>query len=247
MLPRAAALPHVRTRPVPLLALVGALVAALLLAGCGGGGGEKKSEPSPQQVMEKAKKRFDDARSVAIALSTDSTPSGSNGVLAATGTVTRAPAFTGDVKVVLSGITATVPITSVGGKVYAKLPLQTKYTVIDPQEYGAPDPADFADPRVGLSSLLTQLDGLEKGKQTRSGGTVLTSYTGQLPGSAVKKIIPSADAKEKYATVVGVDDEGYARTVRITGPFFSGGDDVTYKASFESYDKSVTVTAPAAG
>ncbi len=35
---------------------------------------------------------------------------------------------------------------------------------------------------------------------------MLTSYTGQLPGSAVKKIIPSADAKEKYATVVGVDD-----------------------------------------
>ena len=52
-------------------------------------------------------------------------------------------------KVVLNGLTATVPITSVDGKVYAKLPLQTKYTVIDPAEYGAPDPSAFADPDTG--------------------------------------------------------------------------------------------------
>ena len=153
--------------------------------------------------MTSAKKKFDDASSVHIALSTKSTPSAGNGVLGATGDVTHDPAFKGDVKVVLGGLTATVPITAIGGKVYAKLPLQTKYAVIKPSEYGAPDPASFADPDKGLSSLLTQIDGLKKGKQTRDGDQILTTYTGTLPGKAVKQIIPSADSGSTYKTRSG--------------------------------------------
>ena len=179
-----------------------------------------------------------------IALSTKSTPSEGNGVLAATGDVTHAPAFEGDVKVVLGGLTATVPITAVDGKVYAKLPLQTKYAVIKPSEYGAPDPANFVDPDKGLSSLLTQIDGLKKGKQTRDGDQILTTYTGTLPGEVVKQIIPSADSSATYKTSVGIDDKGYATKVSITGPFFADGKDVTYDVAFSKYDEGVKISAP---
>jgi lipoprotein LprG len=232
-----------RSRALSPLAF--ALVIPLLLAGCGGEEKKKEAAKTPTQVMASAKKHFDDASSVHIALSTDSTPSSGNGVLGATGDVTHDPAFEGDVKVVLSGLTATVPITSIGGKVYAKLPLQTSYSVIKPSEYGAPDPADFADPEDGLSGLLSKLEGLKKGEQKRSGDTILTSYTGTLPGAAVKKIIPSAVAKETYETSVGVDEKGYATTVKVTGPFFTGSDDVTYDVKFTGYDKGVKITAPA--
>ena len=109
----------------------------------------------------------------------------------------------------LSGLTATVPVTSVGGKVYAKLPLQTKYAVDRSAEYGAPDPADFADPEKGLSGLLTKLEDLEKGRRP-GGDQILTTYTGTLPGAAVKKIIPSADAKGTYETRSGIDEDGFA-------------------------------------
>lgn len=237
-----ALLPRRRRCALSLLAVT--LLAPVLLTGCGGGGSGKADAQSPAQVMEQAKKKYDEASSVRIALSTQSTPTSGNGVLAATGDVTRAPAFKGDVKVVISGLTATVPITSVGGKVYAKLPLQTKFSVIKPSEYGAPDPADFADPATGLSSLLTQLDGLKKKGQTRSAETILTTYTGTLPGSAVKQVIPSAVSQETYATSVGVDEKGFARTVTVTGPFFSGSQDVTYDVLLDSYDKGVTITAP---
>ncbi|MCW2848865.1 MAG: hypothetical protein JWR90_2839 [Marmoricola sp.] len=231
------------TRALSLLAF--ALVTPALVAGCGGAGDAKKpAAKSPTQVMQTAKKHFDDASSVHIALSTDSTPSSGNGVLGATGDVTHDPAFKGDVKVVLSGLTATVPITSTGGKVYAKLPLQTKYSVIKPSEYGAPDPADFVDPDNGLSALLTKLEGLKKEGQTRSGGTILTNYSGTLPGAAVKEIIPSAVAKESYATRVGIDESGNATTVKITGPFFSGSDDVTYDVKFTQYGAGVKITTP---
>jgi lipoprotein LprG len=235
-----------RARALPLLAF--ALVMAMLLAGCGGGSddSEKAAAKTPAQVMETAKKHFDDASSVHISLSTTSTPSAGNGVLGATGDVTHDPAFEGDVKVVISGLTATVPITSVGGKVYAKLPLQTSYSVIKPSEYGAPDPADFVDPDNGLSALLTKLEGLKKGKQTRSAGTILTSYSGTLPGAAVKKIIPSAVASKTYDTTVGIDDKGKATTVEVTGPFFTGNDDVTYDVKFSDYGKGVKISAPSA-
>src|SRR3954469_23731074 len=95
------------------LAVLGVLLGtALLLSGCGGTA--KKDSPkekSPSEVMAQAKKLFDDASSVHIALATDSQPpSGANGVLGANGDITHDPAFKGDVKVVLSGLTATVPV-----------------------------------------------------------------------------------------------------------------------------------------
>ncbi len=235
-----------RGRALALLAVL--LSAALVLAGCGGS--DAKEEPkakSPTEVMEQAKKLFDDASSVHIDLATDSTPpSGSNGVLGASGDLNHDPAFKGEVKVVLIGVTATVPVTSVDGKVYAKVPFQTGYPVINPAEYGAPDPADFADPDNGLSALLTKLEDLKKGEEKRSGDQILTSYSGTLPGAAVKKIIPSASAKETYETEVGVDDKGYARTVKVTGVFFTGNEDVTYDVKFSGYDKGVKITAPSA-
>ena len=234
---------HVATRRLRPLAIA-FLALALLLAGCGTS--SKADEPSPAEVMKTAKKNFDEASSVHIVLSTAATPSSGNGVLGAEGDLTQAPAFQGDVKVVLGGLTATVPITSVDGKVYAKLPLQTKFAVIKPSEYGAPDPADFADPEMGLSALLTQMKGLKKGSEKRSADQILTSYSGTVPGKAVKAVIPSADTASTYKTVVGVDDKGYATTVKVTGKFFAGNDDTTYDVKFDQYDKGVTITAPAA-
>jgi lipoprotein LprG len=232
-----------RSRALSLVAF--ALVTPMLLAGCGGSEPKKAAaEKSPTEVMQSAKKKFDDASSVHIALSTDSMPSAGNGVLGASGDLTHDPAFNGDVKVALSGLTLEVPVTSIGGKVYAKLPPSTNFSQIKPSEYGAPDPADFVDPEDGLSGLLTKLEGLKKGSKKRSGDTILTTYTGTLPGAAVKKIIPSAVAKETYETSVGVDDKGYARTVKVTGPFFSGTDDVTYDVKFSAYDKGVKITVP---
>lgn len=226
----------------PALLVVVALCLGALLSGCGGS--DEKAEKTPEQVLQQAKREFDDAQSVHVVLATKSTPSSGNGVLGATGTVTQAPAYEGDVKVVLSGLTATVPVTSVGGKVYAKLPLQTKYSVIDPAEYGAPDPADFADPETGLSALMTKMTGVEEGDQKRSGEQILTTYTGSVPGDAVKQVIPSADADSTYRTRIGVDEKGYARTVRVTGKFFAGESDTTYDVEFGDYGKNVEITPP---
>jgi len=232
-----------RTRSVAVACVLFAL--ALPLSGCGG------SEPAPakggasaQVALAKAKKSFDDASSVHLTLSTDSKPTSGDAVLGADGTLTHQPAFDGKVKVVLSGFNADVPIIAVDGKVYAKLPLTPTYAEINPSEYSAPDPAEFADTSKGISGLLLKMDNVQKEGTKRDGKQVLTTYSGTLEGSYVAPIIPSADDSGTYKTVVGIDQDGRIVTLTVTGEFFAGGGDETYEMTFDDYDKSVKISAP---
>lgn len=224
-----------------VVALLGAVLALLLVAGCGGG--SKAGHKTPAEVMAAAKATFDKASSVHVDLATDQTPDSGNGILSAAGTLTRQPAFQGKADVLFRGLRATVPVTAIGGKIYVQLPLSSRYTAIDPADFGIPDPAQFIDPDKGISRLLTELSGLKKGKQTRDGNRILTEYTGTLTAARVKAIIPMAVAGD-YATVVGVDDKDVVRNVEVTGPFFGKGTTVTYRISLSDYDKAVTIKKP---
>jgi lipoprotein LprG len=232
------------------LAVAGGHVALTLalvsgLTGCGGD--DKAKAPTggdATKALAAAKKSFDDASSVHLTLATDSKPTSGDAVLGADGTLTHQPAFEGKVKVVLSGFTADVPIVAVGGKVYAKLPLTPKYATIDPSEYGAPDPAEFADTSKGISGLLLKMKDVKGAGQERVGKQVVTKYSGTLSGSYVAPIIPSADDASTYDTVVGLDADNRIVTLEVTGEFFSGGGDETYTIDFDDYDKSVKISAP---
>ena len=98
--------------------------------------------------METAKKHFDDASSVHIALSTTSSPSAGNGVLGATGDLTHDPAFEGDVKVRPQRAHREVPVTAVGGKVYAKLPPRPSSARSTPASTAPPTPPTSPTPRT---------------------------------------------------------------------------------------------------
>jgi len=231
-----------RRRPAAVAGVVMAL--GLSLAGCGGEDKPKDSGAGATAVLAKAKKNFDDAASVHLTLSTDSKPSDGDAVLGADGTLTHQPAFDGQVSVLLSGFSADVPIVAVDGKVWAKLPLTPKYAEIDPSEYSAPNPADFADTDKGISGLLLQMGGVSEDGTERNGKQVLTRYSGTLDGALVAPIIPSADEGSTYKAVVGIDQDNRIVTLTVTGEFFSGGGDETYELTFDDYDKSVKITAP---
>lgn len=215
---------------------------SVLLTGCGEAD-DDTSNASVSEVLAQAKKQFDEAASVRLTLATTSVPSSGDAVLGASGVLTHQPAFEGEVKVLLGGFNADVPIVSVDGVVSAKLPLTTAYAKIDPAEYGAPDPADFADLENGISGMLVQLQDAEEAGQKRDGDQVLTTYTGTVAGSFVKPIIPSADA-ETYDAVVGIDGDGRMVTLSVTGAFFAADGDVTYDLTFEAYGEDVTIKAP---
>ncbi|MFL6060877.1 MAG: LppX_LprAFG lipoprotein [Marmoricola sp.] len=225
------------------LLAAGALLLAVVLIACGGPSGGKSASSDPATALAAAKKNFDAAPSVQFTMSTASKPTKGDAVLGAEGTLTHQPAFKGSVKALLLGITADVPIVAVDGKVYAKLPFSSGYSVINPSEYSAPDPATFADPSAGISGLLTQLQGAKKTGQKRDGKQIVTTFAGTLPGSLVAPIIPSAKASGTYRTEVGIDGSNRIATLRVTGTFFSGAGDVTYDLTFD-YGEDVTITKP---
>src|SRR4051794_6609003 len=193
---------------------------ALPLTGCGGSDPAKPAKAtSPAAALAKAKAKFDSSSSVHLKLSTDSKPSSGDAVLGADGTLTHQPAFEGKVTVLFSGFNADVPIVSVDHKVYAKLPLTPKYATIDPSEYGAPDPADFADTDKGISGLLLEMKDVSEDGTERDGKQVLTKYSGTLDGSLVAPIIPSASDSSSYDTVIGIDQHDRIVTLEVTGEF----------------------------
>lgn len=226
----------------PLLAAA-LLTLALALFGCGSSGpGTTPKGESPTAALAKAKTAFDQAESITLDLVTTSRPASGNAVLGAKGVLTHAPAFKGDVTVFLLGTQATVPVIAVGGTLYAKLPLTTKYASVNPKDYGAPDPTGFVDPQRGLSTLLTEMTGVKASGQERDGATVLTTYAGSLPGTKVAPIIPSANADMTYRLTVGLDKDDHLMTLHVTGDFF-GGQSVTYDVRL-TYGGPVQISAP---
>ena len=234
-----------RSRPGALLAmLVVALLAALTLGACGGSSSTAAGS-SPSEVLAKAARTLDSTSGVHISLSTDNLPDGVQGIKSATGTGTHAPAFDGTITVVLSGQDFDVPVIAVDGKVYAQIPLTPGWQDVDPGDYGAPDPAGLMSPGTGFSSLLTATTGLKAGDSVRGGQDnkeVLTSYTGNVPGTAVQSVIPGASGS--FDAAYTVTSGGELRQATLTGTFYPGSDPMTYTIGFDDYGTDKDITAP---
>lgn len=220
-----------------------ALALTLGLAGCSGSPDPAPS-PDASAVLATAKQHFDEAATIKVDMTTTNRPTSGNAVLNASGSLNHQPAFEGSVGVVLAGLSADIPVTSVDGKVYAKLPLTTGFQEINPDDYGAPDPAKFADPAAGFSSLLTQMSGVTQGGEVRHGDEVLTTYNGTLTGTQIQPILPSAPAESTINATVGIDGDGEMAMLTVVGGFFDADGPVTYTANFDYEDQPITITAP---
>jgi len=228
--------PHPRTRFAAL-----AVVPALLLAGCSEA---EEPEASPQERLESAKTVFDETSGVRLTLGTDRLPPEVNGLLNATGVATHDPAFDGAIQVASSGLTADVDVVAVNGDVHAKLPFTSEFAIVDPADYGAPDPAALMSAEDGLSSLLTSVEDLAAGEQVRAGSEVLSTFTGTLSGQVVASIIPSASPQGTFDATFTVDDTDQVDRMILTGPFYPDAGEVTYTVDIDAYDVERDITAP---
>ena len=228
------------------------LTAGLLLSGCSGssdasggsdgGGGDAAADPSAR--LADAKKSLDSAETITISLATKSLPDGITGLLSAKGTGNHSPAFQGKVTVVTGGASLGADVIATGGKVYAKTGFLPDFTAIDPSSLQAPDPAGLMSPDTGVTRILVETDDLSEGGQTRDGKDVLTTIKGTLGGDVVKTIIPSADADGTFAATYRLDDDDTVRDVTLSGPFYPGGEKVTYTVTLTTSDTPVTIEAP---
>lgn len=227
---------------------LGALVVlsfALSAGGCSDGG-DKAPEKSPTEVLAEAKTQLDETSGIRLRLSTDDLPDGVQGITEATGVATTAPAFDGTISIIFAGQSVDVPVIAVDGTVYAQIPLTVGWSDVDPGEYGAPDPARLMDPETGLSSLLPATEDVERGESVR-GGTdndeILTEYTGTVPGTAMKQVIPSASG-DSFDVTYTVTDSGELRQAVLTGVFYADSPEMTYTVDFDEYGTSPEITAP---
>jgi lipoprotein LprG len=222
---------------IPMLAVV-----LLSTSACSGDQADKG--PTTAEVLADAKQQLDDTSGVDVALTTEELPSGVDGVLKAVGTGTHAPAFEGNVTVLVNSLSVDVPLVAVGGTVYAKLPFTSKYAEIDPEDYGAPDPASMLAPGAGISSWLTDAEKVEQGDRTRDGDQVLTTYTGTLPGESVATVIPSADKDADFDATFRIDQDGRLHSAEVVGPFYAGQADVDYTIELSAYGTQKDITKP---
>lgn len=229
-----------------LAALLVGLLAVVLTACAGGDDEPAADEQTPEEVLAEAATTLAETSGVNLALTTDDLPKGVTGISEATGVATNAPAFEGTLSVVLSGTTFEVPVISVDDKVYAQIPLTPGWNPVDPSEYGAPDPAALIDADSGFGALMTVTEGARAGESVRGGADnseVLTTYTGTVPGRAMKKVIPSASGNSFDAEYL-VSDDGELRSATFTGVFYPDSESMTYTVTFEDYGTEKEIVAP---
>lgn len=215
-----------------------AVIVIGLVAACGGKAASGK--PLTERLAE-AKSHIDQSQSLVLDLYAESLPSGVSGVKSANGVVTRQPAFQGTIVAASSGVTLSVPVVAVDGKVHAQI--FGIWQEIDPAQYGVPNPATLFDPATGISSYLTATTDLGDGGQTRDGKAIYSTITGTIAGSDIARLIPTADKSAKFAVSYSLNDAGQLVSARISGPFF-GSTSATYVLKVSGYGQTQTIKAP---
>lgn len=221
------------------------LLLGLLLGACTDSGGDGEDEPTPAEVLADAKETLDDTSGLHLVLSTDDLPDGVVGVTGADGSATH-DAFDGTLTLRIAGNAVDVPVIAVDDTVYAEVPFTAGWSEVDPADYGAPDPGRLLDPDTGFSALLPQTEDPEAGDSERGGEDnkeVLTTYTGTVPGEAMKDVIPSSSGDSFDATYL-ITDNGELRQATFTGVFYPQSPEMTYQVDFSDYGAEHDISAP---
>ncbi|MDN5797788.1 MAG: LppX_LprAFG lipoprotein [Intrasporangium sp.] len=230
--------------------IVAALLAGLCLFGTAACTGDSSPPPTeqteltPAQRLDAAKSNLDAATSVHVSLTSAGVPEHASGLVSGEGWGAHPPAFKGTFKVAVAGVQADAEITSVDGKVWARLPLVPGTHQIAPADYGLPDPAVLFSRDRGLTTLITATTSPTAGGQTRKGSEVLTKITGDLPGSAVVDLLRIGEQAETYHATYLLTDANQLRQVSIEGPFFGSGTSSAYTLVLDRYGEPVTITRP---
>jgi LppX_LprAFG lipoprotein len=225
-------------------ALLAALLALPVLVGCGGGG---SSESAPD-LLARAKKTLDSAKTVHFVLSSTGAPAFGTVLTGGEGDIARPASFRGTLKVQANGTTVDLKVVSIAGKIYAQLPFAPSYSLIDPAAFGFGDPGKLLDPNSGISQLLPATTNAQLGSEKRVSGEVVREVTGDLPGSLVERLLTSKDpSKPVHARYSIAADSGQLRRAALTGPFFVAGKDATYTLDLSTFGADVTITAPPTG
>jgi LppX_LprAFG lipoprotein len=227
-------------RPAPARVLLAVLPLLLALTACSSGGGKN----DPAASLAAARKTVDATPTMHVVLtSPDFTVSGVR-VASLEGSLARPDRFGGNLQILLAGSPITVPIYSAGGNTYARLPLTTSFTKVDPSTYGIGDPAGLLNPDTGLSSLLTAAQHPTVKTRDRINGEVVDEITASLPGSSLARILPGRTTTADVPATLAVTSSSHQlRRVVLTGAL-AGSATSTVTIVLDHYGEAVTIASP---
>lgn len=230
-------------------ALTIAVVIAAALTACSADKSVEAKKLTAAEQLAAAKAKADAATSMHLTLRSSGIPDTANGVLAADGSGTHAPAFKGTLDARIAGFAAKVEVVAIDSLLYLKLPFTTEFTEADPKEYNAPNPALLFAKEGGITSLMTATTNLVEGKATRSGADVLKTITGKLPGGNIVKLLNFGDPAKTFDVTYGITEPGgELRSVTLVGPFFKSGTSTpvtsTYTVTLDKYGAPVEISKP---
>jgi lipoprotein LprG len=231
-----------------LVALGAVLVFAVTgCTGSKGSGGTPKSGDDAVAMLTDAKKTIDETASVHLVITGRDLPDTAQALASGDGVATHSPAFKGKLTVRAAGAPIDAEVVAVGGKVYAKLPFTSKFTVLPASELaglGAPDPAVLLDPNKGLTSTLPTVKNPAVKGETRDGSKVLTEVTGSIQGKTLQGIFPKAPADRDFPSSFKIDrSTKQLVSATITGVFYDGATS-SYDVTLDKYGEKVEITKP---
>lgn len=228
----------------PMAALVA--VAALVAACSSGDDADPVAATDPAERLMAAADLLDQTSGVSFALDGENLPDSGTVILGAEGVAAPPASFDGEIRVLTSGLSASMEVISIDGDLWAKLPLTTDFAQVDASALGFSDPGALLDPERGVGQLLRSAENPEDGDRIRVGAEVLDQITATLPGELVGQVLTIADPDAQVDAVFALDPEaGHLRQAVLTGPFVENGDGQTYTVSLADYDQDVDISAPA--
>lgn len=221
-----------------------AVVSAALLAGCSSD--PEPAPPDPRALLDQAKATVDATPSLHFELTSDNVPSGAPAFTGGSGDAARPAKFKGTLSVSLGVGKVDVAVISVDRTVYATLPFTSGYSVIDPAQFGVPDPGQLLDPTTGITPLLATATEPTLGSEIRVGSDVLREVAARLDGQAVDNVLSVADPAGIFTATFGIEEgTDQLRRAVVTGPFVAAGTDSTFTIVLDRFGAPVDISAPA--
>lgn len=217
------------------------LLGILLLVGCG-------KTYNAAQLLQAAKTKIDSTSTLHFQLTSGNLPSSGSGLLltGGEGDVRRPDQFTGHLQITYQGLPLSISVVSVNGGFWESDLTHSGFEKVDPSTYGVSDPGQFLSSNSGASSILDACASPQLGSPVRVNGEELQQISCTVPGAKVNAVLPLADATQSISVTLGINaDTNELRTVDLSGPFFSKGQNSKYHLVLTEYGQSVNITPPA--
>jgi lipoprotein LprG len=217
--------------------------AALLSASCSSD--EAAAERSPAEQLATARAVLDRTSSLTLELTSTGVPPRQNGVTAAKGQAVVSatePKFSGTVTGTVRGVPGQVQVVAIGETTWVKF-FTPDFEKTDLATLGAPNPATFVDPEMGISTLLGATAGATSGGEIRAGREILRTVKGTLSGKRVTDLFRLGDGTGTYTVTYGIAAGDELRTATLVGPFFAGKE-ATYALTLTKYGEPVAIARP---